>query len=172
MVHLLLLSIISSWGISEVWILKNSQISYQVSHLFKTVEGVSTNEAKAKIQCHEKCEFLVGVPIKSFNSKNENRDLHMQDSMKAALHPITIIKGSINSVKDQKNNINVEVELAGIKKEYPANIQITQKGTKEIEVQGDLNIMLTDFSIERPSLLTSPINDKVELKFKLGFNLN
>lgn len=62
------------------WVLKQSTLTYHVSHPLHQVEGVS-HEAKGKGVCHGgQCDFLIAVPVKSFDSKDSNRDLHMASS--------------------------------------------------------------------------------------------
>src|SRR5581483_10648022 len=59
------------------WTLQTSTLTYQVSHPMHHVEGAS-HAAKGKGVCGtEECNFLVAVPVKSFDSGDSNRDLHM-----------------------------------------------------------------------------------------------
>jgi hypothetical protein len=59
------------------WVLANSTLTYHVSHPLHQSEGVS-HAAKGKGICQNgQCNFLIGVPVKSFDSGDSNRDLHM-----------------------------------------------------------------------------------------------
>ncbi|HEY4362657.1 MAG TPA: hypothetical protein VGN17_16940 [Bryobacteraceae bacterium] len=59
------------------WVLKQSTLTYHVSHPLHQIDGV-THEVRGKGVCHEgQCDFLIAVPVKSFNSGDSNRDLHM-----------------------------------------------------------------------------------------------
>ena len=64
-------------GTDSQWVLKQSTLTYHVSHPLHQTEGVS-HAAKGKGICHAgQCEFLIAVPVKSFDSGDSNRDLHM-----------------------------------------------------------------------------------------------
>jgi hypothetical protein len=57
------------------WILEQSTLTYHVSHPLHQTEGVS-HAARGKGVCHAgQCDFLVTVPVKSFDSGDSNRDL-------------------------------------------------------------------------------------------------
>src|ERR1700692_1371511 len=59
------------------WVLQQSTLTYHVSHPLHQSEGVS-REARGKGICHAgQCDFLIAVPVKSFDSGDSNRDLHM-----------------------------------------------------------------------------------------------
>jgi hypothetical protein len=59
------------------WVLKQSTLTYHVSHPLHQTDGVS-HAARGKGACHEgQCDFLIAVPVKSFDSGDSNRDLHM-----------------------------------------------------------------------------------------------
>ena len=59
------------------WILDQSTLTYHVSHSLHQVDGVS-HAARGKGVCHAgQCDFLIAVPVKSFDSGDSNRDLHM-----------------------------------------------------------------------------------------------
>ena len=59
------------------WVLEQSTLTYHVSHPLHQVDGVS-HAARGKGVCHAgQCDFLIAVPVKSFDSGDSNRDLHM-----------------------------------------------------------------------------------------------
>ncbi|MGA8289230.1 MAG: hypothetical protein WB950_11030, partial [Acidobacteriaceae bacterium] len=59
------------------WVLQGSTLTYHMSHPMHEVDGVS-HAAKGKGICHAgQCNFLIAVPVKSFDSGDSNRDLHM-----------------------------------------------------------------------------------------------
>jgi hypothetical protein len=50
------------------WVLEQSTLSYHMSHPVHEVDGVS-HAAKGKGICHAgQCDFLIAVPVKSFDS--------------------------------------------------------------------------------------------------------
>ena len=59
------------------WVLDQSTLTYHVSHPLHNTDGVS-HMAKGKGVCHAgQCDFLIAVSVKSFDSGDSNRDLHM-----------------------------------------------------------------------------------------------
>jgi hypothetical protein len=66
---------------------KQSTLTYHVSHPLHQSEGVS-HAAKGKGVCHAgQCDFLIAVPVKSFDSGDSNRDLHMLQVTRGAEFP-------------------------------------------------------------------------------------
>lgn len=149
--------------------LKSSELTYTVSHLLKTVHGKST-EAKGKGRCSnlQSCEFLIAVPVTSFVSGNSNRDLHMRETVKGALHPIVSVR--VTGALQEK--LPLEVELSGHKKMIaPQSLKI-QKTTHEMQVSGTFVLKLSDFEIERPSLLAASIENEVPISFKTTWTVH
>src|ERR1019366_8111203 len=73
----LLLAPAALFGADSQWVLGASTLSYLVSHPLHESVGVS-HEARGKGVCHAgQCDFLIAAPVKSFDSKDSNRDLHM-----------------------------------------------------------------------------------------------
>src|ERR1700751_6274655 len=59
------------------WVLEQSTLTYHVSHPLHQVDGVS-HAARGKGVCRAgQCDFLIAAPVKSFDSGDSNRDLHM-----------------------------------------------------------------------------------------------
>lgn len=142
--------------------IKESLAKYTVKHLLKTVSGES-KEIKGKGVCDKSnCEFLLAVTVKSFDSGNTNRDLHMLEVMKGAKYPLVVARVSFpESVFKNKNwTGEVELELAGIKKKVPLTLEIVEK---DLFIHGDFVFKCSDFQIERPSLLTVAIDDEVKM---------
>lgn len=137
--------------------LSSSQISYQVDHTLKTVRGKS-QKAKGKASCVKKsCEFLVAIKIKDFVSGNTNRDLHMWKIMKAELHPLIIgrFAGKI------ENGAMLNLEMSGNKGKVKIEDVTYEKNNNGINLKFSFKFKLSDYKIERPSLLTMAVKDSV-----------
>ena len=156
---LLLIGLIFCFGASaQKYSLVQSKMTYKVTHTLKISEGIS-KEAKGKGLCDQgQCEFLVAVPVKSFDSGNSNRDLHMLQVTKGAAHPMIVARLKIAQSELAKESFpaDVEVEAAGVKKVLHVN---SVKRTGDLAVEFMLPFKLTDFGIERPSLLTVAVED-------------
>lgn len=144
------------------YVLKKSEISYKVNFPLKTVVGKST-ETKGKGLCEKKsCEFLIAAPVKSFKSGDTNRDVHMQEVTKSAVHPLVSV--SVSALDPEKlDNVGLEIEFAGVKKTLTGvHLHKTLSG-KFVDVSSTFSILLSDFKIERPKLLGVSIDDQVEI---------
>src|SRR6476661_2437365 len=74
------------------WILEQSTLSYHVSHPLHQIDGVS-HAARGKGVCHAgQCEFLIAAPVKSFDSGDSNRDLHMLQATRGAQFPLVSVR--------------------------------------------------------------------------------
>src|ERR1700730_15207996 len=77
------------------WIIQQSTLTYHVSHPLHQSEGVS-HGAKGKGVCHAgQCELLIAVPVKSFDSGDSNRDLHMIQVARGGQFPIVTLRTHI-----------------------------------------------------------------------------
>ena len=74
------------------WTLEQSTLSYHVSHPLHDTVGVS-RAARGKGVCHEgECNFLIAAPVKSFDSGDSNRDLHMLQAARGAEFPMISVR--------------------------------------------------------------------------------
>ncbi len=69
-----------------------STLTYHMSHPMHEVDGVS-HAARGKGVCHAGwCDFLIAVPVKSFDSGDTNRDLHMIEATRGAQFPMIQVR--------------------------------------------------------------------------------
>ena len=144
--------------------LKSSKINYLVTYLIKKADGDSTG-AKGKGECKStRCDFLVAAPIKSFESKDSNRDFNMLKTTKADKYPLVVAKISTPSeISNGLLKTDLEIEFSGIKHLYK-NINFTGKLKDGIlHVEGKFDLILSEHKIEKPSLLGVDINELVPL---------
>src|ERR1700680_5090723 len=79
-------------AVDSQWLLKESTLTYHVSHPLHQSEGVS-HAARGKGVCHAgQCDLLIAVPGKSFDSGDSNRDLHMLQVTRGAEFPMVILR--------------------------------------------------------------------------------
>ncbi len=159
-------------GSKEQWILEKSEISYVVTHPLHVVHGKSLS-AKGKGVCYGRnCDFLVAVPVKSFDSGDNNRDLHMLEVTKAGLYPLIEVNAKTSEIhigpKTKTLVADLEVSFAGKKVNYPKSIiNILDWQSDEAHIGGDVILSLKAFGIVPPSLLTMPIQDAVPVKLDM-----
>lgn len=161
----LILSLISFLSLNaKTQIINKGKLTYIVNHSLKTVQSTSIN-VKGKLVCENKeCNFLVASPIKSFKSKDGNRDVKTWELMKADLYPLVLVRGKAK----QMNFNEIEIELSNKKKIYKKDkFYINIQGE---DVTGFVKFNLSDFEIEKPSLLGFSIDDEVRVEFELKLN--
>lgn len=143
--------------------LKSSKINYLVKYLIKRADGDSTS-AKGKGECKDTCEFLVAAPIKSFVSKDSNRDLNMLNVTKAEKIPLVV--AHIKTKNEIVNGIllaDIEVDFVGVKKTY-LNVSFKIKEVADgFHADGNFDLVLDDHKIEKPSLLGVDIENLVPI---------
>jgi hypothetical protein len=148
------------------WNLQSSTLTYQVSHPLHHVEGVS-HAARGKGQCKAgECEFLIAAPVKSFDSGDSNRDLHMQQATRGGEHPMVVVKTKCPESEIHTGTVDadLEVEFAGQIAHYKeVPFQMKVEGN-EVRLSGTIPATLNDFKIEPPSLLTMPIKNDIPVQ--------
>jgi hypothetical protein len=171
-VLLLLLSLIfsqPSFALGKVvFELKESSTQYIVEHPAHTVESTSKS-SRGKIECDEKmnCQYLVAVPVKSFDSGSSGRDQHMLEVTRASLHPMVQIKGQfklVNSV-EPSGQIEAVISFAGEERKYDNLLVNWKKDGKIWHASGAWTLKFTDFKIERPALLLVPVKEEFQINF-------
>lgn len=148
------------------WVLVKSTLTYHISHPLHDADGVS-HAARGKGTCDAgQCNFLIAAPVKSFDSGNSNRDLHMLDVVRGAEFPMVIVRVRLpeTALSSGAFNADLEVQLAGQTVEYrQVPLQVTAKGG-EIRVTGTIPLKLSDFKIRPPELLDMPIKNDVPVR--------
>src|SRR5579863_2841617 len=145
------------------WVLQQSTLTYHVSHPLHPSEGVS-HGAKGKGVCHAgQCEFLIAVPVKSFDSGDSNRDLHMIQVTRGAEFPLVTVRTRLPESDAAASSINadLEIQFAGQTAHYKQVPFKLEKQGDLIHITGTIPATLTDFKIEPPSLLTMPVKNNI-----------
>ena len=156
----------SAFSYAETFNLVSGEATYTVKHTFKKVDGTS-KELKGKIQCKDQlCEFLIAVKIDTFLSSDSNRDLNMQSTLESTKYPLAVAKGEfkLSEWNQAKSEISAEIDFHGIKKQYKLNI-MNASGPKKAELVLDLDA----HKIDRPSLFSIKIENKVPVQFEMNW---
>jgi len=153
------------------WEVSAGSLTYHVSYPLKNIKGKSNN-VKGKGQCESGvCQFLIAVPVKSFDSGDGNRDNHMLEVTKAANNPMIIVQAKFSDeVKTDTIDMNLEVTFAGKKHTYEHVKVKTLITDKESKTSGTIPLLLSDFDVERPSLLTVKIDNLTPVDFELAWH--
>jgi len=151
------------------WILDQSTLTYHVSHPLHQVDGTS-HAARGKGVCHDgQCDFLIAVPVKSFDSGDSNRDLHMVQVTRGAQYPMVTVRTRIpeSMASAAEIRLDFDVEFAGQTAHYKdVPFQVAAQGNEK-KITGTIPSKLADFKIDPPTLLTMPIKNDIPVKVEL-----
>jgi len=151
------------------WVLGQSTLTYHISHPLKQVDGVS-HAAKGKGVCHAgQCDFLIAVPVKSFDSGDSNRDLHMLQVVRGGQFPMVTVRTQLPEEASKSTTIRVdlEVQFAGQTAHYKdVPFQEVVQGN-EARISGTIPSTLSDFKIDPPSLLTMPVKNEIPVRVEM-----
>jgi hypothetical protein len=151
------------------WVLADSTLTYHVSHPLHQTEGVS-HMAKGKGVCHAgQCDFLIAVPVKSFDSGDSNRDLHMLQVTRGGQFPMITVRTRLPEDASNAATIraDLEVQFAGQSAQYKQiEFQRTTEGGDTL-IKGIIPVTLTDFKIDPPSLLAIAVKNEVPVRVEM-----
>lgn len=156
----------------QQWVLDQSTLTYHMSHPIHEVDGVS-HAARGKGVCHAgQCDFLVAATVKSFDSGDSNRDLHMLQTTRGAEFPIVSVRFQLPQADLQTPDLScdLEVQFAGNTAHY-AHVPFHQtiSGTAH-HITGTVPSTLTDFKITPPTFLTVPIKNEIPVKVDMTWH--
>jgi len=151
------------------WKLDQSSLTYHMSHPMHEVDGTS-RAALGKGVCHAgECDFLIAAAVKSFDSGDSNRDLHMIQVTHGAQFPIVSVRLRLPqaSLDWPTLDCDLEVQFAGNTAHY-SHVLFQQKieGASH-HITGVVPSTLSDFKIEPPSFLTIPIKNAIPVRVDL-----
>jgi hypothetical protein len=145
------------------WILERPTLTYRVSHPLHSTDGVS-HAAKGKGVCHAGlCDFLIAVPVKSFDSGDSNRDLHMLQVTRGGQFPMVTVRTRLPEEVSGSATIRADLEIqfagqAAVYRQVP--FQLAAQGSR-IRITGTIPATLSDFKIDPPTLLTIPVKNEM-----------
>jgi hypothetical protein len=156
-------------AVDSQWVLEESTLTYHVSHPLKQTEGVS-HAAKGKGVCHAgQCDFLIAVSVKSFDSGDSNRDLHMLQVVRGGQFPLITVRTHLPEDASSLATIlaDLEVQFAGQTVQYrQIAFQHVVKGDDTV-ITGTIPLTLTAFKIDPPTLLTLPVKNEIPVKVEM-----
>lgn len=164
LVSILVLSVCAA--ADSQWALQQSTITYDAVHPLHHFQGTS-HEARGKGVCSAgQCQFLIAAPVKSFNSGDSNRDLHMLQVTRGGEFPMVVVRTQLpeSEIKPGTIHADLQVQFAGQTAEFKqVPFQLSQEG-KDIRLTGTIPATLSDFKIPPPTLLTMPVKNDIPIK--------
>ncbi len=157
-----------SQAASKEWILQESTLSYHVSHPLHQVDGVS-HAARGKGVCDAgQCDFLIAVPVKSFDSGDSNRDLHMLQVTRGAQFPLVTVRTRVPDTEGSSTiEADLDIQFAGQTAHYKqVAFHLTMEGN-QIKLSGTIPATVSDFKIDPPSLLSFAIKNEIPVQVEM-----
>jgi hypothetical protein len=159
-------------GAQSQWVLDKSTLTYHMSHPMHQVDGTST-AARGKGTCSAgQCSFLIAAPVKSFDSGDSNRDLHMLQVTRGAEFPLVSVRTTIQQPSGGSGLIyaDLDVEFAGQKAHYArVAFQQTVSGNS-VRITGVVPATCSDFKIDPPSFLAMPIKNEIPVRVDMTWH--
>jgi hypothetical protein len=151
------------------WVLDQSTLKYHVSHPLHQTDGIS-HMARGKGVCQAgQCDFLIAVPLKSFDSGDSNRDLHMLQAARGGQFPLVTVRTQLPEAASASATIHADlvIEFAGQTVTYKqVALQLVTQG-KQIRITGTIPATLSDFKIDPPSLLAVPVKNEIPVHVEM-----
>ncbi len=151
------------------WVLEQSTLTYHVSHPLHQIDGVS-HVARGKGVCRAgQCDFLIAVPVKSFDSGDSNRDLHMLQAARGAEFPMVLVRTRLpeDAAASATIHADLEIQFAGQTVHYKQVLLERVTQGKETRISGIIPATLSDFKIDPPSLLTIPVKNDIPVRVEM-----
>lgn len=166
LIVVLLLALPSIARAQSQWVLEKSTLTYHVSHPLHESEGTS-HAARGKGVCQAgQCDFLIAVPVKSFDSGDSNRDLHMLQVTRGAQFPMVTVRVRLPEAALTSATIHcdLEIQFADQAAQYKqVSFQAVTHGN-DTEITGTIPATLSDFKIEPPALLAVPVKNQIPVR--------
>jgi hypothetical protein len=166
LVALLLVAFSSPAPPDSRWVLAQSTLSYHVTHPLHQIDGVS-HAARGKGTCQAgECDFLIAAPVKSFDSGDSNRDLHMLQVTRGGDFPMVVVRTKFPEaeISSPTLHLDLEIQFAGQAVHYKeVPFQRVTEG-KDVRITGTIPATVSDFKIDPPKLLTIPIKNEIPVK--------
>lgn len=166
---LLLFAASASLNAQTQWVLQQSTLTWHVSHPMHEVAGTS-HAAKGKGNCTAtECDFLIAVPVNTFNSGDSNRDLHTLQVVRGGQNPMVIVRTRIpqSELSAATIDADLDVQFAGQTAHYTHVPFQHQPRGSDVEITGTIPATCSDFKIDRPSFLTVPIKNEIPVSIDL-----
>jgi len=134
-----------------------SKISYHLHHPMHEIEGVSKDFDCVVVLGGDTAyaQIRVKAQVASFSSGNTNRDSHMLEILDGLKYPFVEFVSDSLRHEDEGYRVFGELTFHGVRR--PVDFKATPVHLKNgVEIKGDFVVLLSDYQVERPSLLFVP----------------
>ena len=151
-----------------------STVTYAAKHPLHKWEGVS-KDVNCAIMYNDDTKqpenVAVSIKVASFDSDNGNRDSHAMEVLEGLKYPnVTFVSSDVKTDATDKMTLNGTLTFHGVAK--PVTVQVSRKDTGgKMTITGEFPVSLTEYTVERPSLLGLKTEDMMTLRFNIVFTL-
>jgi polyisoprenoid-binding protein YceI len=142
-----------------------SMVTYAIMHPLHEIEATSKDvqyQLDVDVSTRHIKSVSARVDVMTFDSGSSNRDSHAMEVIDAITYPeVTFTSTSIAEAGDSVH-VTGKLTFHGVTKEVLIAAMAKWSDNKLV-VQGGFTIGLTEFNIERPSLLLIPVSDALNL---------
>ena len=149
---------------------ERSIINYTGKHFLHKWSAENKN-ISGLIQLENETISNIGViaKVSDFRSGNSNLDSNSLRVLDALKFPNVIYRSTSINQEDGQIKINGIMNFHGIEKDINISAKVF-KLDGSIQLSGKFSVSLTEFLVNRPSLLTMKVDDEINLEFELYFN--
>lgn len=148
-----------------------SWISYRLVHPLHEIDAKSTSpEYRVELDptTREIKTVTAQVDVTTFDSGNSNRDSHAMEVIDALTYPYVQFTSTSIVQKGDSLFVTGKLTFHGVTKDITMAGVATWQPNR-LDVRGAFNIGLTEFKIDRPSLLLIPVEDKLSFTLAAAF---
>jgi polyisoprenoid-binding protein YceI len=122
---------------------------------------------------YDRAEFYFVLTLDSLDTGIKARDNKMRtDVLETKQYPTAVYKGSILRTLSQTDSVTEvattgELTLHGVTKPCALNVEIVEQ-SHHLKVNSMMHLKLTDYKMERPSILFIKVNDMVAISVELN----
>ncbi len=155
------------YSVAQVYGTENGYASFKATMPLNSYTGV-TDQLNGNIDLRTK-KIAFKVPVKSIKTGKEKRNEHMYELLVAEKNPNVIFKGKLigDFDLDKKAEQTVEVKgdftLGGTSRSVTININL-RPVEKGLQMTASWSLLISDYDLERPSLLFVKVDDRHDLR--------
>ncbi|MBO9639388.1 MAG: YceI family protein [Siphonobacter aquaeclarae] len=149
-----------------------SVIRYKMHHPMHDWEGISHQVQSVAVYNDETDRFdaaAVSVTVASFDTKNANRDSHTIEVLEGIKYPRITFSSSRIMQTGSRLAISGNLTFHGVTKPVTIEGTRTDDGNRVV-VSGGFPVKMSDYGVERPSLMMVPTDESFEIQFSLVFS--
>jgi polyisoprenoid-binding protein YceI len=150
-----------------------TSVTYLLSHPLHHMESTS-KEINCRIEIDPAKKEIktvsAQIDVMTFNSGNSNRDSHAMEVIDAITYPDVTFSSAFIVQNGDSLNVTGKLTFHGVTKDIII-AAVTKWSQNRLEVNGSFDLSLTDFKVERPSLLGLKCDDTLKFSLAVVFKL-